>query len=172
MIASPSVKRTFKVFLNSAATSSYGATSNKFNATYFIDLTHIIFDEASFDKSYYMTLGFQSSSFVSGGAATNVTTAGNYVVHVDCGKGLNIFQYNQVKNPSAVLDFGYDVSATPAKLYFNTKDSDNLPVFFQNIRNISQININLLDLSTGGNGSTPTNDGTINYVCVLTFTEA
>lgn len=171
MISNNSIKRTFKVILNSAATNSYSGT-NKFNLTYYVDLTHIIFDNEAFNKSYYMSFNMQSTSFTSGGASTNVTPIGNYCVHIDFGKGLNVFQYNQVKNTSGILGFGYDVTSTPPKIYFDTKNSDNAPVFVQNIRDISQININILDLSVGGSGATPTNDGTIDNIFFLTFTEA
>lgn len=64
------------------------------------------------------------------------------------------------------------MTSTPPKIYFDTKNSDNAPVFVQNIRDISQININILDLSVGGSGATPTNDGTIDNIFFLTFTEA
>lgn len=164
-----SVKRTFKVILNSAATNSYIGVS-KWNLNFFVDLTHVIFDDSAFDKPYYMTFNMQSGSFPT--ASPDISTAGNYAVHIDFGKGLNIFQYNQVKNTSGILGFGYDMTSTPPKIYFDTKETDNAPILVNNIRNISNINVNVLDLSTGGNGSTPSDLNGVNYIMFLTFTEA
>ena len=167
MIASNQVKRTFKVYLDSNNTASYSGA--QFNATYPIDLTHIIFDESAYDKSYLMYVNFQSAY-----GTPAVTTINNnlvYTLHVDMGKGLNVFQYRQVKNPSAILQLYYDGT----NVGWNTVETDNMPTFVQNIRNMSAITLNVIDTSTNSTFNSADNS-TINtatkYVCCLTFVEA
>lgn len=180
MIANNKVKRTFKIFLDSNNTASF--SGRQFDATYYVDLTHIIFDDKDFDKSYYMSFNYQSVS-----ALTSVSTIENtsvYSLHIDMGKGLNVYQYRQVKNPVGLLQIDYDWTQTttvPATgvqnvpIYFNTKESDNDPVFIQNIRNMTFVTLNLINTRTNSTFN-PTDDATINtntkYVCVLTFVEA
>jgi hypothetical protein len=178
MISSKRVKRTFKIFLDSNNTASF--TGAQFNANFYIDLTHIIFDNEAFNKSYYMSFNFQSKSALT----TNSTIQNDrvYSLHIDMGKGLNIFQYRQVKNPAGLLQIVNDFTSyttaggvTSVPIYWNTKETDNKPVFIQNIRDISQITLNVIDTQTNTtfNGA---DDQTINsytkYVCVLTFEEA
>lgn len=166
MISKKDVKRTFKVFLDSNRTNSfYGSL---FNANYYVDLTHIIFEDGDFDKSYYMNVSYvskYSTNFSTDGLLNNV-----YTLHIDMGKGLNIFQYNQQKNPSTIVPIDVLNLAT-AVGGFNLNDSMSKPVFLQNIRNITTINLNLIDTTTNTTFS-PTTDTDYQYICVLTFIEA
>jgi len=159
-------KRTFKIFLDSNNTESYDGSL--FNATYYVDLTHIIFQDEDFDKQYKMSFNFQSifnTTAISGFDPKPI-----YSLHIDMGKGLNIFQYRQVKNPSGLLQISNYVDGANNYYGFNTKETDNLPVLVQNIRNMNMITLNVINTTTNSTLS-GINAGTMNYICVLTFEE-
>lgn len=168
MISNKEVKRTFKIFLDSNRQNSYNG--NQFNATYYIDLTHIIFDDESFNKSYYMTCTFRS---IADTIANNGINSNNvYSLHIDMGKGLNIYQYNQVKNASFLVPVCVSNETATPQTYFNLTDNLSNGVFLQNIRNISYITLNLINTTTNTTFVGSGVDANLRYVCVLTFIEA
>lgn len=171
MISNKEVKRTFKIFLDSNNTSSFTGASI-FNANYLIDLTSIIQTDADYDKSYYMYMSFVSQ-------ANTITNSsidyGNvYTLHVDMGKGLNIYQYRKVKVPSTILQVEAippiaTLTAGTILTRFNLTDDKTKPTFIQNLRNINMITLNVINTTTN---ATFTQATATNYVCVLTFVEA
>ena len=168
MISSKEVKRTFKIFLDSNRTNSY--IGPQFNATYFIDLTHIIFDDKDFDKSYYMSCDFISRADT---IANNGINSNNvYSLHIDAGKGLNIYQYNQTKNSSFLVPVSVSLETAIPQTYFNLQAINQLPVFFQNIRNLSNLTLNLINTTNNSTFTGSGVDANLRYVCVLTFVEA
>jgi hypothetical protein len=169
MIANKEVKRTFKVFLDSNKTNSY--TGNQFNATYFIDLKYIIFDDNDFDKSYYMSCDFISRADT---IANNGINSNNvYTLHLDAGKGLNVYAYNHGKNSSFLIpvSVSQEVTATP-QTYFNLQSINQKPVFLQNIRNLNILTLNLINSTTNATFTGSAVDANLRYICVLTFVEA
>ena len=173
MLTNKENKRTFKIVLDSNRTNSYEGT--QFNANYFINLTQIISDDESFNKSYHMYATFRSRADT---IANNSITSNNvYSLHIDMGKGINIYQYNQSKNISFLVPVSVSseiVSATgivTAQTYFNLTDNLALPVFIQNIRNMNYITLNLINNTTNAT-FTGGSDASTKYVCMLTFIEA
>jgi len=174
MISNTEVKRTFKIFLDSNNTSSFIGASI-FNASYMIDLTSIIQTDADYDKSYYMNMSFISQANTINNSS--IDYANVYTLHVDMGKGLNIYQYRRVKVPSTILQVEVippvaAVLATPTNgviTRFNLTDDKSKPTFIQNLRNINMITLNVINTTTN---ATLTQATATNYVCVLTFVEA
>lgn len=167
MISNKEVKRTFKIFLDSNRSNSF--SGGLFNANYYIDLTHIIFNDNDFNKSYYMYISFVSRPSIDIGA-TGLDLSNVYTLHIDMGKGLNIYQFNQVKNVSAIVPISYIPTAAPLA-YFNLTDNLQKPVFIQDIRNISYITLNLIN-TTNNTTFSPNTPANFSYVCSLTFIEA
>jgi hypothetical protein len=87
-----SIKKSFKIFLNSNDTNSWFGTLYK--ANYYIDLNQIITDSTQLNKSYYMYCSFisQAADIVT----NNITPANVYTLHIDMGKGFNIYQLKKI----------------------------------------------------------------------------
>lgn len=168
MISNKEVKRSFKIFLDSNKTLSY--IGPQFNATYFIELTRIIFNEEDFDKKYYMRCDFLSRADT---IANNGINSNNvYSLHLDAGRGINVFQYQHSKLPSFLVPVSVSNETATPQTYFNLKSNEQEPVFIENIRNLNNITVNLINTT---NNSTFTGSGTdalLRYVCVLSFIEA
>ena len=173
MISNKEVKRTFKIFLDSNNTASYSTVAgNIFNASYIVDLTTIIQTDADYDKSYYMYMSFVSQA----NTITNssIDYANVYTLHIDMGKGLNIYQYRKAKIPSTILQVEAippiaTLTAGTVLTRFNLTDDKSKPTFIQNLRNINMITLNVINTTTN---VTLTQATATNYVCVLTFVEA
>ena len=152
--------------LDSYNTNSY--TGPLYKAIYFIDLNHIITNNDDYSKSYYMYCTFISEA---GDNTTNLINSTNvYTLHIDMGKGINVFQYKNVKTPSfilPVLTILNEASANSPYTSFYLKDSDQCPVVVPNMLNINYIAINVNDAST----NSTTTAAVTNYVCCLTFVE-
>ena len=54
--------------------------------------------------------------------------------------------------------------------YFDTKPKDNQPMYLENIQDIDNIILSVYDIEYG-RYFPPNSSGTLNYVCVVTFTE-
>ena len=160
------IKKTFKIVIDSYNTNSY--TGPLYMAIYFIDLNHIITNNDDYSKSYYMYCTFISEA---GDNTTNlINSTSVYTLHIDMGKAINVFQYKNVKTPSfivPVLTILNEASANSPYTSFYLKDSDQRPVFINNMLNVNYIAINVNNASTN---STTTAVNT-NYVCCLTFVE-
>lgn len=173
MISNKEVKRTFKIFLDSNTTASYSTVGgNIFNASYMIDLATIIQTDTDYDKSYYMYMSFVSQA----NTITNssIDYANVYTLHIDMGRGLNIYQYRKVKIPSTILQveaISPIATATAGTVLsrFNLTDDMSKPTFIQNLRNMNMITLNVINTTTN---ATITQATATNYVCVLTFVEA
>lgn len=168
MIANKEVKRTFKILLDSDRTNSYNGT--QFNANYFIDLKQIISDDEAYNKSYYMYCTFRS---IANTIANNGITSNNvYSLHIDMGKGINVYQYNHSKNVSFLIPVSVSNETATPQTYFNLTDDLALPVFLQNIRNMNFITLNLINNSNNATFTGSGVDANLRYVCILTFVEA
>lgn len=166
-------KKIFKIVLDSNDTTSYNGL--QFDAQFPVDLNQIIFDAEDFDKAYEMTVRFVSRS--GDPAVTLLTMASTYTLHINLGKGISTYKNKNGKPICAVLSLVNDFTAytsTVAPPYFDTKDSDNAPIMVPNLRNITNIGLNVIQTSTNATFNA-SNNATINtntkYICVLTFKE-
>ncbi len=85
------------------------------------------------------------------------------------GKGLNIYQFKQIKKPSFILPvdvlFSTEGGVDP-DTRFNLQEYQQQPTYINNILNLNTIQIQVIDTSTDS-----TTAATGDYVCVLTFVE-
>jgi hypothetical protein len=164
-------KRSFKMFLDTNDTTSF--SGKQFNASFDVDFSQVIRDPAGFSKSYMMTIQFLSRYDTTGtnGLSQNAV----YKLHVDMGRGINAFQYKKVKIPSALVRVNSLVNGASLYTWFDAKPCDNEPMFIDNLRDITNITLNLIDASSNSTFNN-TDDGTVNtatkYIAVLTFIEA
>ena len=162
-----SLKKSFKIFLDSNNTNSF--TGNLFNATYSINLNTIITNSDDLNKYYYMYCSFisQTADIVT----NNISPKNVYTLHIDMGKGLNIYQYRSVKNPSFILPvdvlFSTQGVADP-DTRFNLQEFNQMPTLIPNIQNLNNITLNVINTTTNATLSGGT---TYNYIFVLTFVE-
>lgn len=158
-------KKSFKIFLDSNNTDSW--TGALYRAQYYIDLNNIIQDNNDYYKSYYMYCSFISTA--NDLANNSITPAKVYTLHIDMAKGINVYQFKNIKTPSFLLPVQVSPSvvggADPDTRFF-LQEYDQRPVLIPNILNINSIQIQVIDTSTD---STTTSNA--NYVCVLTFVE-
>lgn len=168
MISNKEYKRTFKILLDSDRTNSY--TGAQYNANYYIDLKQIISDDMAFDKSYYMYCTFRSRADT---ITNNGINSNNiYSLHIDMGRGINVYQYNHSKNVSFLVPVSVSNETATPQTYFNLTDDLAQPVFIQNIRNMNYITLNLINNSTNATFTGSGVDANLRYVCMLTFIEA
>jgi hypothetical protein len=160
-----SIKKSFKIFLDSNNTDSWNG--NLYRANYYIDLNQIITDSNDFRKSYYMYCSFisQAADIVT----NNINPLNVYTLHIDMGKGLNIYQFKQIKKPSFILPvdvlFSTQGVADP-DTRFNLQEYQQQPTVINNILNLNTIQIQVIDTSTDS-----TTNAIADYICVLTFVE-
>ena len=179
MVVDSTIKREFSVVLDTNSTASF--SGSQFNASFPVDFKTIIREQWRLKKSYYMS--FQFLSRASTFAVSGITSNKVYTLHIDMGKGQNIFRYSNVKVPSGFVRTStqgtgvWTVAAGIADVpvYFDARDTDNHTVFLDNLLDITTININLLD-TTNNTTFNSANDATINtatkYICILTLLEA
>ena len=99
----------------------------------------------------------------------SITSANVYALHIDMGKGLNIYQFKSIKTPSFILPvqvLNSVVGAVDSDTRFFLQEYDQRPTVIPNILNLNTIQIQVSNTTT--NAITPSN---ANYVCVLTFVE-
>lgn len=164
IVANP-VSRCFNVVLDSHTAASF--TGPLYNATFSVDLKTIVREAWRLNKAYYMKFQFVAPF----GDLSSLPVGKVYTLHIDLGKAQNIYRYSNVKVPAGIVRVSTEGSnaATPTP-YLNSRPDDNTPVLIENLRDITSININLLDTSGGGNGVTF--GGSQKYICILTFMEA
>lgn len=173
-------KKSFKVVLDSNSIGGNLAYSGiQFNATYNVNLLSQV-DPADIDRPYSIQWAFRSVSSL---AATSGLSMGTiYVLYLNfANKPANSIQPFNAQNYAGVLcmnnDFtSYSISGaiTSTPLYFDTKVSDNAPLIVNSLRNLTSINLNVVNTATNATFNAA-NNGTVNnatlYVCVLTFTQ-
>lgn len=175
MISNKEVKRTFKIVLDSYNTNSY--TGTQFNASYYIDLPKIINDESAFDKSYKVYCNFQTIANTANNSEIGLSSLYALSLNFNGIGGLQVYQYDQSKN----FDFNlpvinlFDTAVAPnaqSHTLLRLNEMDQNPIFLQNIRNMTYINLQVYKY----NSSTPAifNPNTPDaskYLCILTFVE-
>lgn len=171
MISSDQVKRSFKVVLDSYNTSSY--TGSQFNANYNVNLLRLLNEESAFDKPYYVYVNFMTKS--ESIANSQITSTNIYSLALQfTGKANQLYQYDQSKNFSFTLPV-YNIQDTGGTMhnYIKLIDREQRPMFIQDIRNITNILLQVYQCNTTSetifNPTTPDNS---KYICILTFVEA
>jgi hypothetical protein len=161
-----SLKKSFKIFLDSNNASSY--TGGLYNATYSINLNTIITNSADLNKYYYMYCSFLSQ--VNDITVNSINPSNVYTLHIDMGKGLNIYQFRSTKCPSFILPTEVMLStigvAADADTRFNLQEFNQRPTLIPNILNLNTITLNVINTTTNA-----TFTGNADYICVLTFVE-
>lgn len=152
------IKKSFKIFLNSNNTQSW--TGLLYKANFTVDLTQIIQNNEDLFKSYYMYCSFVSQADAINN--NNIDPFNVYTLHIDMGKGLNIYQYNSIKTPSFILP----VQEYNTDTRFMLQDFEQMPTLIPNILNLNTIQIQVINTTT--NAITTSN---VDYVCVLTFVQ-
>lgn len=165
-------KKSFKVVLNSYDTSSY--TGIQTNASYFVDLKTVLRDPEDYDKSWYMTFCLKSVSALTGNNLINPNKL--FTLTLSLGQFVNAYQYQNTRPSVGILNITNDFTAytsTACPTFFDTKDSDNKPVFIDNLKNLTNINLTINDITNGTIHDASNIYMTSNrYVCILTFEEA
>ena len=151
-------KKSFKIFLDSNNADSW--TGVLYKANYYIDLTQIIQNNEDFFKSYYMYCSFVSQADAIG--VNNINPVNVYTLHIDMGKGLNIYQFRSIKTPSFILP----VQEYNTDTRFMLQEFEQMPTVVPNILNLNTIQIQVINTTT--NAIITSN---ANYVCVLTFVQ-
>lgn len=172
MISNREVKRSFKVVLDSYDNNSY--TGTQFDSHYTIDLLKIISDEEAFNKQYNVYCQFLSKA--ENITNNNITTTNNYTLSLKFNNTSNqIYQYKQTINYSFNLPVE-NLTDTGGAIHtlFKLNDNTQHPLFIQNIRNLTKINLQVYQ-NTAPNTQTifnPAITDNSKYICILTFVEA
>ena len=165
-------KKSFKVVLNSYDTSSY--TGIQTNASYFVDLKQVLRDPEDYNKSWYMTYSLKS---VSASASNNqITPTKIFSLTLSLGKAINVYQFRNSQPFVGLLTVNNDFTAytsTACPTFFDTKETDNKPIFIDELKNVTNVNLTINDV-TNGTIHDPINIYMTSnrYVCILTFEEA
>jgi hypothetical protein len=168
MISNNSKKKNFKIILNSFDTTSYTTVGgNIYNAIFPINLKAIIRDPNDYKKPYNLTFSFQSIE------DPNIGFVNNYAIYINMNKDINTMQNNNNNNYNkytGILKYSNPDSGR-AISRFLTAPVDNDPVYYNDILNITEINLRVTNLA---NNTTYVSSGTAPvryYICVLCFTE-
>jgi hypothetical protein len=177
-VVSMPLKKNFKVWLDSNNASSW--THTQFDAKFQVDLTQCIRESWRLNSSYAMTFSFisKASTFAVGG----VTSTNNYTLHIDLGQGTpTMYRQAGTRTPAGIVrvdDAGSGVwtvttGTADVPVYFNSRPEDNEPVFINNLKNVTQISLNLIQAGSGTFNSADNagvNTAT-KYICCLNFQE-
>jgi hypothetical protein len=99
----------------------------------------------------------------------SITPAKVYTLHIDMGKGLNIYEYKSIKTPSFILPvdvINSVLGVADPDTRFYLFDYQQQPTVINNILNLNTIQIQVIDTSTDS-----TTASNAPYVCILTFVE-
>ena len=168
-IAKP--KKSFKINLISSDTSSWSGTSLYNHATYRINMRSIVRDPEDYKKKYKMTFKFITGASTS----SSLWNDAIFLIELDFRKGVAIAQNDKsVFTYSGVLSGDMNITSTGTYTagngYFDTKPKDNQPTYMENIQDIDNITLSVYEIEYG-RYFPPNSSGTLNYVCVVTFTE-
>jgi hypothetical protein len=157
----------FKIALVSDDTSSW--TGLQMDAMYTIDLKKIISDPDAYDKPYEVSFTFKSISATATNSGVDMTKL--YALCLEFGKGFTTYQNRSKKNYAGLLTINNDFTvytSTACNVYFDTKESDNAPIYLNNIKNLDTIRVNVVNTSDNTT-LLDANKAYLKYVCILTF---
>lgn len=164
-------KKSFKVNLISSDTTSWTGTSLYNHATYPINFRSIIHDPEDYKKKYKMTFAFKT------GASTTSSLWNDaiFLIELDFKKAQviaqndkSVFTYNG--NLNGAINITASGTYTAGNGFFDTKPKDNTPVYMENLQDIDRVTLSVWELEYG-RYFPPNSTGTLNYMCVITFTE-
>ena len=164
-------KKSFKINLISSDTTSWSGPSLYNHATYTVNMRNIVTDPNDYKKAYKMTFAFKT-----GASTTNsVWNDEVFLIELDFKKGLPIAQNNKsMFTYSGYLNGAMNITAsgtyTAGNGYFDTKPKDNQPAYMENIQDIDRISLSVYCIEYD-RYFPPNSTGTLNYMCVITFTE-
>jgi hypothetical protein len=168
-IAQP--KKSFKVNLISSDTTSWSGTSLYNHATYRVNMRSIVRDPKDYQKKYKMTFAFKT------GASTTSSLWNDelFLIELDFRKALPIAQndksvFTYSGNLNGYMNITGSGTYTAGNGYFDTKPKDNSPAYMENIQDIDNITLSVYGIEYA-RYFPPNSTGTLNYVCVVTFTE-
>lgn len=169
IIAKP--KKTFKINLISSDTASWSGISLYNHANYSVNMRSIIRDFADYKKAYKMTFAFKTGE----STTASIWNDGLFLIELDFRKGVPIAQKDKsLFTYSGMLNATSYITATDTYTsgngYFDTKPEDNQPCYMENIQDIDNIKLSVWEIQSG-RYFPPNNSGTLNYMCVVTFTE-
>lgn len=164
-------KKSFKVNLVSADTTSWSGASLYNHATYAVNMRSIVRDPADYQKKYKMTFAFKT------GASTTSSLWNDevFLIELDFRKASNIVQndkslFTYSGNLNGKMNITASGTYTAGNGYFDTKPKDNAPAYLENIQDIDNITLSVYGIEYG-RYFPPNSSGTLNYMCVITFTE-
>lgn len=175
------VKHSFKVWLNVNNVATWSGT--QFNANFVVEFNRCVREVWRLGNPWQMRFEFVSAA--STNAVSTITNTKVYTLHIDLGKGTpSMYQFNANRTPSGIIRVSTDgtgvytnvaaASAFDIPVAFNCKPLDNDPVYFEDLLNVSNINLNLIDAFAGATfnsaDSAPINAAT-KYICCLHFEE-
>jgi len=158
-------KRSYQVVLDASDSGSY--VGIPYNATYSVDFKSIIFDDKALDKPYEMTFRLVSRSSTTFNMNTVYTIEFNLA-----GKGPLSYQYRANRNATGILSVMNDFTtytSTACPTYFDTKYTDNPPIYVPSLRNINFVALRVVN--TASNLVVSSTAPETNYVCILNFKE-
>ncbi len=169
------IKKSFKIALVAADAASW--TGTQFNANYAIALRNIIPTDEDLDKVYNVTFRYKSRSSA---LDVGLVTSNVYSMHFNFNnQAINSFSSNMTRNNNVVGFLSTDVdnyynyaSGTSYPLILNANESDNAYFQINGLRNLTNINLQVLVNMTTAYVPTSNRYTETQYVCILTFTEA
>lgn len=164
-------KKTFKINLISADTASWSGTSLYNHATYPINMRSIVRDPEDYKKAYKMTFAFKTGQ----STTSSLWNDEVFLIELDFKKAgkieqndKSVFTYSGNLNGSTYLNS--TGTYTSGNGYFITKPKDNQPTYFDNILDIDKVTLSVWCLYYA-KYFPPNGNGTLDYMCVITFTE-
>ncbi len=164
-------KKSFKVNLISADTTSWTGTSLYNHATYNVNMRSIVRDPEDYKKKYKMTFAFKT-----GASTTNSLWNDEvFLIELDFRKASNIVQndkslFTYSGNLNGTMNITASGTYSAGNGYFDTKPKDNAPAYMENIQDIDTITLSVWGIEYA-RYFPPNFTGTLNYMCIITFTE-
>lgn len=168
-IAKP--KKSFKINLMSADTTSWSGASLYNHATYTVNMRSIVRDPEDYKKKYKMTFAFKT-----GASTTNSLWNDEvFLIELDFRKASNIVQndkslFTYSGNLNGTMNITASGTYSAGNGYFDTKPKDNAPAYMENIQDIDTITLSVWGIEYA-RYFPPNSTGTLNYMCIITFTE-
>jgi hypothetical protein len=164
-------KKSFKINLVSADTASWSGTSLYNHATYPINFRSIIRDPEDYKKAYKMTFAFKTAQ----STTSSLWNDEVFLIELDFKKAGKIAQNNKSSftysgNLNGSVYLNSTGTYTSGNGYFDTKPKHNQPTYFDNIQDIDRVTLSVWCLYYE-KYFPPNLTGTLNYMCVITFTE-
>jgi hypothetical protein len=119
----------------------------------------------------YITLNTTSGlspfqQFVFSGTAGGLTAGTYYIYQIINSTQITLLNVNSLSTATGITGAFGTISYSSQSSYLEALETDNAPTFINNLRNITSVNVKISDHTY-----TPYSNTTVNYVCILHFTE-